>query len=124
MIKNLTPRQRRAIEALLTSGNVSEAARIAKVSRETLYRWMKQPDFCLTLREGTQDSLENLSRSLVALSEKAIRILQSILDDDYCAQSLQIRAADHVLGRLLQMRELVDLEGRVSQLEAKYAEKF
>ena len=123
MIENLTPRQRRAIEALLTTGEISEAAQTAKVSRETLYRWMKRPDFSMALRQGTQDSLEILSRSLVVLSDKAVKTLQFALDDESCGLSVRIRAADLVLGRLLQMRELVDLEERVSRLEAQNAER-
>jgi len=122
-MENMTPRQRRAIEALLTSGDISEAARTAKVSRETLYRWMKLADFSMALRQGTQASLESLSRSLVALSDKAIKTLQLALEDETCGLSVRIRAADLILGRLLQIRELVDLEERVSHLEAQNADR-
>jgi len=40
-IKDLTPKQRKAIEVLVTSGNVTEASAAAGVSRETIYTWMR-----------------------------------------------------------------------------------
>ena len=42
---NLTHRQLRAIECLVTIPIVAEAARNAGVSRATLYRWLKTPAF-------------------------------------------------------------------------------
>ena len=38
---SLTPKQRRAVAALLTTGEVTAAAREAAVSKDTLYRWLK-----------------------------------------------------------------------------------
>lgn len=117
MKENLTPKQRRAIEALLTSGNVSEAAESAKVSRETIYQWMKKPVFRMALQEGTQEALERLSRSLVSLGDKAVKTLRDALDDGSSNASVRVRAADLVISKVIQIRELIDLEERVSRLE-------
>jgi phage terminase small subunit len=117
MRENLTPKQRRAIEALLTTGDVTQAAQEARVSRETIYQWMKRPVFRTALRDGTQQALESLSRSLVGLGDKAVKTLADALEDSAAGPSVRVRAADLVLGRLLQIRELVDLEERVCRLE-------
>jgi len=48
----LTPKQRKAVEALLLTGDVSAAAKAAGVSRESLYRWLRQPLFLAAVREA------------------------------------------------------------------------
>jgi transposase-like protein len=34
-----------AINALLTTGTITEAAQTVKISKTTLYKWLNQPDF-------------------------------------------------------------------------------
>lgn len=117
MYENLTPKQRKAIEALLTCGDVSSAALAAGVSRETIYRWTKKDTFLEALRDGTSQALDDLSRLLLSLGERAISTLRSAMEDDSIPASTKVRAADIVFSRLLQFRELVSLEERVSELE-------
>jgi hypothetical protein len=118
MMENLTPRQRKAIEILLTSGNIREAAQAAKVSRETIYKWMKAQAFREALKEGSREALERLSRSLMSLGDKAVKALEDALDDPEAKSAAKVRPADVILGRLLQLKELADLEERISALEA------
>jgi phage terminase small subunit len=117
MAENLTYRQRKAVEALLSTTDTTQAALAAGVSRETVYRWMRDPAFRDALKAGAAEALEALSRSLVRLSDKAIKTLEDALTYDLKAPGARVRAADVILGRLLQLKELVDLEGRVSDLE-------
>jgi len=117
MSENLTPRKRKAIETLLTSGDVTQAARAAGVSRETLYRWLKAPDFQAALNDSTRQALESLSRTLVTLGDKAADTLRQALEDSTLAPGARVRAADIVLARILQLRELVDIETRLAKLE-------
>ncbi len=119
MPENLTVRQHRAVTALLTTPDVTTAARDAKVSRDTLYRWMADPLFVAALREGEAATLAAVSRSLVRLAERAAATLEGAMTDEATPVSAKIRAADAVLGRLLQVRELVTLEARVRELEAR-----
>lgn len=116
----VTPRQRKAIEALLTQGSVKGAAEAAGVSRETIYRWMKRDWFRAALKEAEQVALESLGRALVRLGEKATQTLEEAMDGAG-HESTKVRAADIVLARLLQLRELVDLEARVAALEERLA---
>jgi phage terminase small subunit len=117
MYENLTPKQRKAIEALLTCGDVSSAARAAGVSRDTVYRWAKKDNFLDALRAGTSQALDDLSRLLLSLGETAISTLRIAMEDDSIPANTKVRAADIVFSRLLQFRELVSLEERVSELE-------
>jgi len=117
MYENLTPKQRKAIEALLTCGNVSSAALAAGVSRETIYRWAKKDCFLEALRAGSRQALDDLSRLLLALGETAIATLKIAMEDDSIPAATKVRAADVVFSRLLQFRELVSLEERIDKLE-------
>ncbi len=121
MSKNetLSTKKQRAIEVLSTSGNVASAARAAKVSRKTLYRWLRQPNFAEALESAAQESLANLSRELVRLGTQAVTTLEGAMTDSMAATGTKVRAADVVLSRLLQLRELVSIEARLTALEKK-----
>jgi transposase-like protein len=116
MTKNVTPRQRKAIESLLTQADVKAAAQAANVSRTTIYRWLRQDHFKQALAEAERQALESLSRALVRLGEKATATLENAMAGA-ASDSVKVRAANVVLSRLLQVRELITLEDRVSELE-------
>lgn len=118
MADNLTPKQRKTIGSLLETGNVAQAAQTAGISRDTIYRWMREDDFKAALKNATQETMESLSRSLVTLGTKAAQVLENALDDEELTPAVRLRAVDIAFNRLLQLRELVELEARVSRLEA------
>jgi hypothetical protein len=72
----LTPKQRKAVEALLITGDVSAAAKETGVSRESLYRWLKQPVFLQAVREAEAQAIDELSRLLVRLARTAAANLE------------------------------------------------
>jgi hypothetical protein len=113
----LTPKQRKAVEALLTTGDVQAAAQQAGVSRDTIYRWLKQPDFLAMVRAAEAQAIDDLSRILVRLGRTASGTLAKAMSDTTTPVASKIRAADVVLNRLLQLRELATLEARVVELE-------
>ena len=116
-LSELTPKQRRAVAALLSAGDASAACAAAGISRDTLYRWMKQPVFLEAVRTAEADALDDLSRSLVTLGRTATGTLSAAMADEVAPWATRVRAADVTLGRLLQLRELATLEARVAELE-------
>ena len=115
MFENLTTRQRKAIESLLTTGSRTEAVRAAGITRQTLSRWFKQPHFVAALRQAEAEALRGLSLSLLSLAEGAAGALAAGLEDE--SATVRLRAADLILQRLLQVREMLDWEGRITALE-------
>ncbi len=113
----LSLKQRRAVEALLATGEVSAAAREAGVRRETLHRWLREPIFLQAVRQAETQTLDELSRLLVRLGRTAVATLAKAMSDPTIPPSTRVRAADASLGRLLQLRELACLEARVAALE-------
>lgn len=119
MPKKLTAKHYRAIESLLTKGIVTEAATAAGVSRDTLYRWLKDDTFRQALTEAESEALQTLSRSLVAMGEDASKALRDAMTGKEVPTGAKLRAVDIVLGRLMQLRELINLEERVAEIERR-----
>lgn len=113
----LSPRQYKAIESLLASGNVAEAARLAGVGRRTLYRWLSQDEFVKALREAEQIALEGLTRSLLRLGDKATKALDAAFEDASATHTVKIRAARVVLASHPPYLEALALSDRVASLE-------
>jgi hypothetical protein len=113
----LSPKQRKAVEALLTTGEVAAAAQAAGVSRATLHRWLADPTFVQAVRDAEARALDDLSRLLVRLGRTAVATLAKAMSDPTTPWATRVRAADASLGRLLQLRELATLEARVVELE-------
>src|SRR4051794_1419515 len=78
---HLTTKQRKAVEALLTTGEVGAAAREVGISRVTLFRWMQQADFAQAVREAEARAIDDLSRMLVRLGRSATSTLAKAMND-------------------------------------------
>jgi hypothetical protein len=113
----LSTKQRKALEALLQTGEVSTAATVAHVHRDTIYRWMKQPRFRAALREAEAGAIDEVVRVLIRLSKSAVGTLAQAMAERDAPIGPRIRAADITLSRLLQVRELAVLEDRLTALE-------
>ncbi len=116
-LPGLSPKQRKAVAALLTTGDATAAAQAAGIARDTLYRWMGQPLFLEAVRAAEAQALDDLSRMLVRLGRTAAGTLAKAMSDAATPIATRVRAADATLGRLLQLRELATLEARVAELE-------
>src|SRR5438105_2118279 len=111
-LRGLTPKQVRAVEALLATGEVSAAAKEVGVSRATFHRWLADPAFLDVVREAESRALDDLSRLLVRLGRTAAATLAKAMNDPAAPYAARVRAADAALSRLLQLRELATLEAR------------
>jgi len=119
MSANVTSKQRRAIEALVTTGQVTDAADAAQVARRTVYRWLRQDAFRAALDEAEAEAVAELSRALLALGRDAVDTIGETMRDPEVSPTVRVRAADIVFGRMVRLRELTELENRVQALEDK-----
>lgn len=116
----LTPKQERAIRALLTSKNVGEAAAAIGVSERTLYRWLTDPAFRAALSVAEGDLLDAATRRLLTLQDDAIGAFEDVLTGGPdVTDTARLRAAQAVLDYLLKLREMRSVEERLTALEAK-----
>jgi len=79
--------------------------------------------FTTALHAAEADALAAVSRRLVRLADTAATTLEAAMHDEATPVATRVRAADAVLSRLLQLRELVSLEERVRELEARHTEQ-
>ena len=120
---SLTPTQQRSVQALLTAKSVSEAALVAHVGERTLFRWLTEPAFRAALAAAEGDLLDAATRRLLGLQDAAIETFSDILKDAEAGEAVRLKAAQAVLDYLLKMRELRNVEQRLTALEQVYAQQ-
>ena len=113
----ISGKQRKAITALVTEPTITQAADAANVSRSTLYRWMRDPDFQTELAKAEAEALAALSRSLLALSNKSTEVLDKIMSDETADIHARLRAVSIAIGQLPKIRDIGEIEERLLALE-------
>ena len=120
MTKNgkLTPRQRRAIPALLTEESIEAAATRAKLSRRTLDRWLKEDlQFQMELHQAQDRAIDEAISRLAGEARAAASTLAEIHRDTKVAAAVRVQAARAVLSEIMKLREQRELADRIERLE-------
>lgn len=112
----LTPKQHRAIAALLSTGSVREAAQQAGVGERTLYSWLSDDAFRAALESAQADLV---ATHVAALVGELGRNRQAMIDlrDNAQHESTRLRAAIALDDSLRQWRSLAEFERRLTELE-------
>lgn len=115
----LSTKQRRALQALLSHPNVVQAAGACSLSERQIYRYLAQPAFRAALASLESELLDAATRRLVGLQDAAIEVLAETVARSDATAAAKLRAAQLVLEHCLRLRELRDLDARLTQLEAR-----
>ena len=118
----LTPKMRRAIDALLTCRTQTEAAQKAGISRQTLRKYRKNPEFEAEYNEAARGVLEDAKTQAAAGLGPAVDALIKIVIDDEAQDTARVSAAKAVLEYSLRLCEYVDIARRLEKLE-QYAQE-
>jgi len=94
---NLTGRQQRAINALLSEPTINKAAQTAKVSKATIYRWLADAQFSRALKEARGRALESTLTGLQGASVKAVETLHDVMTDEKVFAAVRVTAARTIL---------------------------
>jgi len=113
----LTPTQRRAIAALLTERDTRAAAAKAGVKERSLYRWLTLPGFKAELQDAEKQAIDAAIRRLAELTAQAVDTLREVMTDKEASAGTRVQAANIALARLLDLRELQELETRLQRIE-------
>jgi phage terminase small subunit len=113
---DLTRRQLKFVAALMESTTVAEAAHRAGIGEKTAHRYLKEPAVQNAIRAAGREQLESLTRRLRRLGQDAAETLGAAMQAEDGSWSPRIKTADSVIGRLLKVSELLDLEERVTAL--------
>jgi hypothetical protein len=120
----ITAPQQRAIVALLSTKNVAEAAQQANVGERTLFRWMAEDVLfkaALAVAEG--EMINAATRRLLQHQDVALTVILSIMADKKLSAGVRLRAALAIVDTMLKLRELNNIEARLSALEASIAKQ-
>jgi len=117
VMPGVTSKQRRAVDVLLEGGRVRDAADAAGVTERTVFRWRRDdPAFRSALDVGAADGLRAFALQLLGLTKDARAAFGDALSPSMPI-SVRLRAASLLTGRLLQIREAIELAERVQALE-------
>ena len=108
--KPLTPRQRATIPILAVANSVAAAARMSRVSRRTLNRWLKDEEFRQKLAEQANKSGQLARLQLQEISLRAVIALTDALEDPNPA--LRMRA----------IRTTLDFSGKFNEAQLLHEE--
>jgi hypothetical protein len=118
-MSDITPKQTKAITALLTCRTVTEAATVANISTRQLYRWLELPAFVAALKAAESQVIDEATRRLLAGMGDALDTLHDLMTTG-TSESVRRAAADNWLAQVLRVRELADIEKRLVALEKTY----
>jgi hypothetical protein len=112
----LSNRQRRAVEALLTSKSTAEAAGRIGIGARTIERWKRDPDFRNAYYAASRARLAETVGRLRSAAAEAVETLRAALQDELTSN--RIRAATVLLGIAIKA-EVDDLARRIDAVEAR-----
>jgi hypothetical protein len=115
--EKLTPKQERALVALLDCGEIKKASEIAEVGEVTLWRWLQSPDFQSRYRAARRQLVETAIAQLQSDCTVAARVLREVAEDREAPASSRVAAARTILEQSIGAIELMDLQERVEMLE-------
>lgn len=106
MSDSVTPKQRRAIEALVIGSSIVAASKAAGVTRQTVHTWMRQANFAEALEAAEAEVRRTAVRRLTAGLERSVTTIMRLVEtaED---EAVQLRAAQTVFTML---RDLLDID--------------
>ena len=119
----ISPRQQRFIAAMLTAGTVAGAARQSGIGERTAHRYLDDPDVRAALDQAFDRSLSQAARQATAGINRALDVLQTILDDIAAPPAARIAAARALLLVGPRLQETVTLTQRVATIENELKEE-
>lgn len=116
--RELSPKQAEAVAVFARGGTVNEAAEAVKVDRRTVLRWRQLPAFSAAVRAVVSDAFADAVAVLADASGDASRYLADVARGRARCDGGRVNAARLVLTLGPSMRDAVELEARLTALEA------
>lgn len=118
----LSPKQLSAIPCIIAEPTVEAGVKKARISKDTYYQWLKMSAFRDEIKKQrdivTADALETLKQACTKAVDTLIQLLETTESDN-----VKRLTCNDILGNVLKMKEMQDLESRVAELEKIIKEK-
>jgi len=118
----LTPKQKRAIAAILTARTYEDAIKAARIGRHTFYNYLKQPHFKAELDRQLNDLTDGAFNQLKGASGDAVDTLRTLLNSE--SETIRLRASQSIIDYVVKARELGDISARLDEIERIIAERI
>ena len=118
----LSPKQEKALMALLTESTIKQAADKTGIGETTLYRWLQEEAFDRAYRNARKRALTQTITKLQQTTTSAVETLKNVMEDSESPASSRVSAAKTILELAFKGYELDDLAAKVEEME-KYIEE-
>lgn len=119
----LNVRQELAINELLKGNSIVESAKNVGVSEATLNRWLANSEFKVVLNERKSLIVDNCIDKINLLGNKAITVLDSILDDENVSSNVRLNTSKSILDMILKFNEQRNIMDKMKEIEDLLNEK-
>ncbi len=113
----LTPKQNKALQALLTQPNKKAAAEAAGITPRTMTSYLADPDFQKEYKKAFGQLVQDATRNAQQSLSPAISALRDIVEDDTETSSARIAAARSLLEYGLRLTEFSDILTELETVE-------
>ena len=122
MVK-LSVKQELAINELLKGNSIAQSAKNVGVSEATLNRWLANTEFKVVLNERKRLIVDNCIDKINLLGNKAITVLDSMLDDENVSSNVRLNASKSILDMILKFNEQRNIMDKMKEIEELLNEK-
>lgn len=119
----LSVKQELAINELLKGNSIVDSAKIIGISEATLNRWLANSEFKVVLNERKSLIVDNCIDKVNLMGNKAIKVLDSILDNESASDNVKFNAARSILDMILKFNEQRNIIDKMKEIEELLNEK-
>lgn len=115
----LTGKKLKALEALIAEDTVEKAAKAAGIGRNSMYRYLRDPEFDRELKKAKRQLVNRAILRLQQSCGDASRALAEIARDKEAPPSSRVSAAKEILSNALKAIELEEVQERLESIEKR-----
>lgn len=119
----LSIKQELAINELLKGNSIVDSAKNIGISEASLNRWLANAEFKVVLNERKKQIVNNCIDSVNLMGNKAIKVINSILDNDNASDYVRLNASKSILDMIIKFNEQNNIIEKMKEIEEILNEK-
>ena len=119
----LSIKQELAINELIKGNSIVDSAKNIGISEATLNRWLANSEFKVVLNSRKKQIVDNCIDSVNSMGNKAIKVINSILDNENASDYVRLNASKSILDMILKFNEQNNIIEKMAEIEELLNEK-